>query len=175
MADVMTPMAIRVAATLGVADRIAAGTRTAPELAKETGAHAEALDRVMRHLAAVGVLVRDASGRYEVSEKGGPLRSDHPGSIRPFLDIDGAMGRGDVAFANLLHSVRTGEAAFTAQFGVSFWDDLAADPSAGRRSTRRWGTTRWAARTPCRRRSTGARSDGSWTSAAGTARSWRRC
>ncbi|MFC6883243.1 methyltransferase [Actinomadura yumaensis] len=128
MADVMTPMAIRVAATLGVADRIAAGTRTAPELAKETGAHAEALDRVMRHLAAVGVLVRDASGRYEVSEKGGPLRSDHPGSIRPFLDIDGAMGRGDVAFANLLHSVRTGEAAFTAQFGVSFWDDLAADP-----------------------------------------------
>jgi hypothetical protein len=33
-----------------------------------------------------------------------------------------------LSFVQLLHSVRTGEPAYPAQFGRSFWDDLSADP-----------------------------------------------
>jgi hypothetical protein len=38
MADLATPMAVRVAATLGIADHIARGLRTAPELAEVVNA-----------------------------------------------------------------------------------------------------------------------------------------
>jgi hypothetical protein len=49
--------------------------------------------------------------------------------MRAMLDVESAIGRADLSFVQLLHSVRTGEPAFPLQFGTSFWDDLAADPS----------------------------------------------
>jgi hypothetical protein len=49
--------------------------------------------------------------------------------MRAMLDLEGAIGRADLSFVQLLHTVRTGEPAFPAQFGRSFWDDLAADPA----------------------------------------------
>ncbi|MEV4335334.1 hypothetical protein AB0K02_33375, partial [Streptomyces sp. NPDC049597] len=51
MADLVTPMALRLAATLRLADHIAAGLRMAPELAAATDSDAAVLDRMMRHLA----------------------------------------------------------------------------------------------------------------------------
>jgi len=44
------------------------------------------------------------------------------------LDSESAIGRADLSFVQLMHSVRTGEPAFPLQFGRSYWDDLAADP-----------------------------------------------
>jgi O-methyltransferase domain len=127
-ADLVTPMAIRVAATLHVADHIAAGVRTSAELARSEGVDADALDRLMRHLVSVGVLTRDGEGRYSLSASGESLRDDHPSGTRDALDLERAVGRAELAFTDLLHSVRTGEAAFPARFGRSFWDDLSADP-----------------------------------------------
>lgn len=63
MADPVTPMAIRVAATLRIADHITLARRTATELAEVTHSEADALDRVLRHLASEGVLSRDDDGR----------------------------------------------------------------------------------------------------------------
>ncbi|MBC9724785.1 methyltransferase [Streptomyces sp. TRM68367] len=128
MADLVTPMALRVAATLRLADHITAGLRTAPELAAATGTDADALDRLMGHLASVGVLTHDPFAGYALTPRGQELRGGHPSGLRTVLDLDGAVGRADLAFTRLLHSVRTGEAAFPAQFGRPFWDDLAADP-----------------------------------------------
>jgi hypothetical protein len=122
-------MALRVAATLRIADHIAAGVRTAPELAEAVDADADALERLMRYLAARGVLTRDESGSYALTARGEPLRDDHPAGMRAMLDIHGAVGRVELAFVQLLHSIRTGEAAYPVQFGRSFWDDLAADPA----------------------------------------------
>jgi hypothetical protein len=45
-------MALRVAATLRIADHIADGVRTAPELAELVHVDADALERLMRYLAA---------------------------------------------------------------------------------------------------------------------------
>ena len=127
-ADLVTPMAIRVAATLHVADHIAAGVRTSAELARSEGVDADALDRLLCHLVSVGVFTRDGEGTYSLSASGESLRDDHPSGTRDALDLERAVGRAELAFTDLLHSVRTGEAAFPARFGRSFWDDLSADP-----------------------------------------------
>jgi predicted transcriptional regulator len=127
MAHLGTPMAVRVAATLRIADHIARGVRTAPELAELVNANADALERLMRYLTTRGVLSRDEAGRYALTAKGEPLRDDHPASLRYALDIDG-VGRAELSFVRLLHSVRTGEAAFPMQFGCTFWEDMAENP-----------------------------------------------
>ena len=128
MADLATPMAVRVVANLRIADHITRGLRTAHELAEVANANADALDRVLRHLTKAGLFSRDESGRYSLTARGEGLRDDHPAGLRAMLDIESAIGRADLSFVQLLHSVRTGNAAFSSQFGSAFWDDLSADP-----------------------------------------------
>lgn len=130
-ADLVTPMAIRVAATLRLADRIAAGPRTAEALAAEVDADPDALRRVMDHLVTAGVLSRADDGTYSLAALGEQLRDDHPDGLRAWLDLDGSIGRADLCFVQLLHTVRTGEAAYPRQFGRAYWDDLSADPARG--------------------------------------------
>jgi predicted transcriptional regulator len=131
LADLATPMALRVAATLRIADHISAGTRTAENLAAAVGADADALNRVLRHLVTSGVFSRDEAGAYALTSGGEALLNGHPRGLCAVLDLEGAVGRADLSFTHLLHSVRTGRAAFPKQFGGSFWDDLRADPSRG--------------------------------------------
>lgn len=127
LADLATPMAVRVAATLRVADHIAAGRTTADRIAEAAGAHPDSLDRLLRHLVTAGLLTRDGAGHHALTPAGEPLRDDHPRSRRRWLDIGGAVGRGDLAFADLLHTVRTGRPGYPERYGVPFWDDLRAD------------------------------------------------
>ena len=54
-----TSQAIHVAATLGIADLLEDGPRSADELAEATGARASALYRLLRALASVGVFVEE--------------------------------------------------------------------------------------------------------------------
>ena len=122
-------MAIRVVATLRIADHITSGLRTAPELAKASNASADALDRVLRHLVKAGLFSRDEAGRYSLTARGEELRDDHPTGTRALLDIEGAIGRADLSFVQLLHSVRTGGPGYPVQFSRSFWNDIAADPA----------------------------------------------
>jgi hypothetical protein len=126
-ADLLTPMAIRVAATLRIADHIAGGTRTSEALAVAVDAEPDALRRVLEHLVAFGALTRE-DGAYGLTPLGEQLRDDHPGGLRRWLDLDGAIGHADLCFAEMLHTVRTGEPAFPRRFGRTFWDDLSADP-----------------------------------------------
>ncbi|MFE9654442.1 methyltransferase [Micromonospora sp. NPDC006431] len=124
-------MAIRVAATLRLADHIAAGTRTTDALAAAVDVDRDALGRLLRHLVTAGVLSHAGTGTYRLTALGEHLRDDDPEGMRPWLDLEGAVGRADLCFVQLLHTVRTGEPAFPRQFGRSFWDDLSADPRLG--------------------------------------------
>lgn len=126
MADLATPMSVRIAATLGIPDHLAAGRRTAAEIADACGVHADSLDRVMRHLVTVGLLEWDGEG-YTATPSGEQLRDDHPAGGRKWLDSNGAIGRADLSFVELPHTVRTGEPAYPARYGTDFWADLAAD------------------------------------------------
>ncbi len=129
MAQLGTPLALRVAATLRIADQLTERPMSAVELAHTVSASADALDRVLRHLAGKGVLRHDGSGRYTLTELGAALRTGHPGGVQALLDAGSAIGRGDLAFVQLLHSVRTGLPGYRVHYGNCFWDDLDADPA----------------------------------------------
>ncbi|WP_062436456.1 methyltransferase family protein [Herbidospora daliensis] len=126
-ADLYTPMALRVAATLRVADEITAGVTTGPALADRLGVAEDPLVRVLDHLVTAGFLSRE-QGSYTLTDDGQWLRDDHPERVRSMLDLTGAIGRADLCATELLHTVRTGEAAFPRRFGRGFWEDLAAQP-----------------------------------------------
>jgi hypothetical protein len=128
MADLVTPMTLRVAATLGLADALAGGPRSTAELAAALTCDRNALDAVLGHLRTAGVLAGSAAG-WTVTPLGEALADAHPSGLRRVLAIDGPLGRADLALAGLLTGVRGGGAAFEQRYGRGFWDDLAAEPA----------------------------------------------
>ena len=131
LADLATPMAIRVAATLGLVDLAGSAGATAPRLAADTGTAEPALRRLLDHLVAVGVFDRDGD-TYRPTDLGDQMRADAPGPGRLVLDINSAGGRAELAFVELLSSVTTGEAAYPRRYGRGFWADLDAEPELRR-------------------------------------------
>src|ERR1700683_5516995 len=131
--DLVTPMALRVAATLRLADFIPDdGTRAGAainDLAERAGADPEALARMLRHLVAHGVFTEPRPGRFAAHQTAAMLRTGQPGSV--WLDLDGFGGRMDLAFTGLAHTVRTGEPAWDQVFGQPFWAYLDANPAIG--------------------------------------------
>ncbi len=127
--DLFSPMALRVAATLRLADLIDAGSTEVTELAAKAGADADALGRLMRFLDARRVFTEVSPGRYELGPVGKLLRSDHPSRLCSYLDLDSANARIDMAVCGgLLATVRSGEPGYREVYGRGFRDDLAADP-----------------------------------------------
>ncbi|WP_242614666.1 methyltransferase [Actinomadura roseirufa] len=127
-ANLATPMAVRVAATLRLADQIAEDGSTAADVAERVRVDPGALERLMDYLVTVGVLAGGADGRYRLTPEGEPLREGHPRSMRALLDTRGALGRAELSFVELLHSVRTGEAAYPHRYGRTLWEDMQDDP-----------------------------------------------
>lgn len=123
-ADLITPMAIRVAATLRIADHIADGADSDGELAARTGADPQTLRRLMRHLVAAGVFGRLSSGRYTLRDLGHELL----GQVREWLDINGAVGRADLGFVALLHTVQSGKPGYPELYEIGYWEDLDRNP-----------------------------------------------
>ena len=112
--------AVAVAASLGVADALAAGPRSSAALASALSCDPAALYRLLRLLAATGVLEEDEEQRFSLTPTGDLLRTDAPGSMREPAIL---QGRPEVlaAYGKLEHAIRTGENAFEAQFGESIW------------------------------------------------------
>lgn len=129
LADLVTPMAIRVAASLRLADHIFAGVTTIPGLAERTSCDPDALGRVVRHLVGLDVFTHDGSGTYGLGARGRVLLSEHPRRASDWWDIRGAVGRADLALARLLDTVATGQAGYPLVYGRTFWEDLASDPA----------------------------------------------
>lgn len=127
MADLATPMAIRVAATLSLVEHAGHAGATAEHLAAATGTASPALRCLLDHLVTVGVFEVE-SGRYRPTELGTQLRADAPAGIKPLLDINCAGGRAELAFVDLLDTITTGTPAYVRRFGRDFWADLDAEP-----------------------------------------------
>ncbi len=119
--------AIHVAATLGLADLVADGARTSDDLAAATDTDADALYRLLRALASVGVFREEEGKRFALTELGDALRTDSPESI---VDWAAFVGRGYYrdAWSSLIDSVRTGENAFRLAHGVGVWEYRARRP-----------------------------------------------
>ncbi len=126
--DLVTPMALRVAATLRIADLIGDDVAAVETLAEKSGTDPDALARLLRHLVAQGIFREPEPGRFAGGGLARLLRSEHPAGMRGWLDLDGFGGRMDLAFTGLLHTVRTGRPAWESVFGSPFWRYLDTNP-----------------------------------------------
>jgi predicted nicotinamide N-methyase len=129
LGNLVTPFAIRVAATLRLADLVGEGVTDVDALARRCGADPGALRRLLVHLACHEVFVEQPDGRFGVGPLGAQLRSDHPMSMRTLLDLESFSGRADLSCAGMLASVRTGQPSYPEQFGAPYWQDLAGSPA----------------------------------------------
>lgn len=128
MAGLATPMALRVAVTLGLPDRLLGDGATAGRLAAELDVSPLALDLLLGHLTALGVLERAATG-YRTTGFGANLcAAAGNGLTSTLLHLDSAANRANLAFVELAHSITTGQAAYPRRYGQDFWADLAEHP-----------------------------------------------
>jgi SAM-dependent methyltransferase len=125
LADFSTAWSIHVAATLRVAQQLAAGHTDITELAEACGADRAYLHRVLQHLAAKGIFEEPSPGRFALNDAARPLLEE--GAILG-MNLDGFGGRMANAWSTMLSAVRTGRPAYHERFGRSFWDDLDAHP-----------------------------------------------
>jgi SAM-dependent methyltransferase len=126
LAGLGTPMALRVAVTLGLPDRLRDGA-TAEQVAAERDLSPVALRVLLNHLETLGIVAR-TDGGYRTTAFGATLYSDADNGLTNFLHLDMAGGRAELAFVELLHSVTTGESGYTRLFGRDFWADLDRRP-----------------------------------------------
>src|SRR5262245_24769607 len=73
---------IHTAAELGIADHLGEKPRDAVSLADAMALHAPSLARLLRALAAIGVVYETEDRRYTLTPLGNTLQSDRPGSMR---------------------------------------------------------------------------------------------
>ncbi len=125
LADLCTPWCLHVAATLRIADHLAAGKTDIRDLAAAAGADPDALARVLRHLAAKGVFTEPSPGRFALNDAAEALLA---GQVRVGLDLEGIGGRMAHAWGTLLQAVKTGRSAYHQVFGRPFWEDLEVNP-----------------------------------------------
>ena len=120
---------MHVAARLNLADHLRHGARSARELAGVVGADAQALRRVMRALAGLGVLVQHDDETFALAPLGEPLCSDHDDSVHALAVLYGEPWLWQ-AYGALLQGVRSGRTAFDAVHGQRFFAFLQQHPHA---------------------------------------------
>ena len=127
---IIAAQAIHVAAKLRLADLLASGTKTAAELASQSGSHPVALERLLRALSTLEIFASTSDGRFCNTPLSEMLRSSHPQSQR-----DGALFLPArflwLPLGELYESVRTGDPAFKRIFGQSFFEYLGDHPADG--------------------------------------------
>jgi hypothetical protein len=122
--------AIFVAAKLDVAEHLTAGPVPVDRLARKTGADPDALYRLLRALASVGVFTETAPRRFGNTPMSECLRPGVPNSQHA-----GALMVSDLcypSFGELRSCVETGRPGFDRIFGAPVFDHLAEHPEQGR-------------------------------------------
>jgi ubiquinone/menaquinone biosynthesis C-methylase UbiE len=118
------------ACRLKLPDRLSAGPKSADELAAQTDTHAPSLRRMLRGLAAWGVFVEAADGRFAATPLSDQFRSDRPGLRNMTLMLG---DEGYLAWGDLLYTLRTGKPAFDHMFGKGRFEALGENPEAAER------------------------------------------
>jgi O-methyltransferase domain/Dimerisation domain len=123
--------ALAVAVELEIPDRLHGGPRRADDLAREIGADADALHRLMRFLVSRGLLGVARDGRYRNNAVSDALRRDHPWSARNWVLFFGGDWHWRI-WNEAKHSFVTGESAAKAATGHEFFDYVnGVDANAG--------------------------------------------
>jgi SAM-dependent methyltransferase len=117
--------AVYLAAELGVADLLAEGPRTAVDLAQVTQTDESALYRVLRLLAALGVLTEPEPRLFGLTVLGDRLRSDVPASMRNWALLADTLGFG--AHEPIVDAVRTGKTGTEIAYGTGTMEQVRGD------------------------------------------------
>ena len=126
LSDLRTPWCIHVAATLRIAEHIAAGLdRIEAIAAAASNCDTHVLHCVLSHLVSKGVFAEPERGRFALNDAAQPLLDP---TMHIGLDLDGIGGRMAHSWSTLLSYVRTGASAYHEVFGMTFWQDLDAHP-----------------------------------------------
>ena len=114
------------AARFGVADQLSEGPRTTAELARSTGANEDALHRVLRALAMVGVFTETSPRTFALTPAANMLRSGVPGSVRDMVlwMCDTFHFR---VYAEATHAVQTGDTLDQKVLGMPAFEYLKRD------------------------------------------------
>ncbi len=122
---------ISVASELGLADQLGDGVdeRSVTDLAERCGADPEALFRLLRGLASLGIFQETAPRHFALTPLAELLRSDHPQSLRQLTRM--LAGEHYLSWADLLHGVRTGNSPFRHRFGCTVFEWYAQNPDRG--------------------------------------------
>lgn len=122
---------IGVAAKLRIADSLQDGPREAADLARAAEVNADALSRLMRALASVGIFAQAADGRFQLTPMADCLRSGTPGSMRAWalILVEDHFWR---TWTELLYSVKTGRPCFDHVHGMGLFDYFSQNPDIGK-------------------------------------------
>lgn len=123
----VTTQALHVCARLGIADLLAEGPKRVEDLATASRAHAPSLERLLSHLATIGVVREEGGGSFSLTALGDTLRTASSFSVHAAAVLFGAPFFWE-AIGDLHHSVTTGKDAFTRAHGRSFFDHLERHP-----------------------------------------------
>ena len=118
--------AIYAVCKLGVPDVCATGALSIDEAAATCGADPGALGRYLRLLAASGLFIEDAEGRFSLTELGQLLRRYVPGTMVPFAMVVAELLEPTPDSA--LYALRTGRSAFAHTHGCDLYEYLAGVP-----------------------------------------------
>lgn len=117
-------------AKLGLADLMAGGPAPAAELAARSGTDRRALTRMLRAMTAAGLIRETAPGVFALTPVTRSLSAGAPRSSRDMAIMFGEeVFR---SFAEIIHTLRTGEPAFDSLYGRGFYDYLDTNPEAAR-------------------------------------------
>jgi ubiquinone/menaquinone biosynthesis C-methylase UbiE len=120
---------VTVAAELGLADLLADGARSAQDLARDTSSHRDAMFRLLRTLAGLGLVTQTEPDRFALTGLGSTLRTESPDSVHAVI----TMLWGSASWASwgeIVTSVRTGEPAWLAAHGQSWVEFYDSHPDA---------------------------------------------
>ena len=123
----MLSRAVHICATLGVADRLHQGSKTADELADELGVHGPSLARLLRTLAEFGFFSVHGD-RFALNGATVPLCRDAPNSVVDLVLSTHADWQ-VLAWQNALYSIRTGRSALEQASGHSLFEHLMKHPA----------------------------------------------
>jgi hypothetical protein len=118
------------AAKLGIADRMAAGTTTTDGLAAELNANSSSLRRFLRALASFGIVAESRPDQWRLTAGGELFRGDAPASVRDLARLF-ARREHAASWLALEHSVLTGTSAFEHVHGMDGWSYFRENPEAG--------------------------------------------
>ncbi|MER7770496.1 methyltransferase [Kitasatospora sp. NPDC096140] len=118
-------------AELGIADHLAGGPLPIAELAERAGAHEQALQRVLRATAMLGIFAEGPTGVFSSTPVTKALTQDNPHGVFPLIRYN-HMELTSRPFEHMVHSLRIGEPAFQQAFGTTFNTYLEQNPEADR-------------------------------------------